>query len=76
MNDIIILCIIMLNNLLVSLRVLYCVVNSGYGLGRSLGDCIPALQIQRVLALYYFWDLEKVTLAKNCISKIFVLCTL
>ena len=70
MNDIIILCIIMLNNLLVSLRVLYCVVNSGYGLGRSLGDCIPALQIQRVLALYYFWDLEK-----NCISKIFILCT-
>ena len=59
MNDIIILCIIMLNNLLVSLRVLYCVVNSGYGLGRSLGDCIPVLQIQRVLALYYFWDLVK-----------------
>ena len=27
----------------VSLRVLYCVVNTGYGLGRSLGDCRPAL---------------------------------
>ena len=26
----------------VSLRVLYCVVDTGYGLGRSLGDCIPA----------------------------------
>ena len=28
----------------ISLRVLYCVVNTGYGLGRSLGDCRPALQ--------------------------------
>ena len=27
----------------VSLRVLYCVVDTGYGLGRSLGDCTPAL---------------------------------
>jgi hypothetical protein len=27
----------------VSLRVLYCVVDTGYGLGRSLGDCRPAL---------------------------------
>ena len=31
--------------------------------------------IQRVLALCYFWDLEKVALAKNRISKIFILCT-
>ena len=30
--------------------------------------------IQRVLTLCYFWDLEKVALAKNCISKIFILC--
>ena len=27
----------------VSLRVLYCVVDTSYGLGRSLGDCRPAL---------------------------------
>ena len=27
----------------ISLRVLYCVVDAGYGLGRSLGDCRPAL---------------------------------
>ena len=27
----------------VSLRVLYCVADTGYGLGRSLGDCRPAL---------------------------------
>ena len=27
----------------VSLRVLYCVVDTGYGLGRSLGDCRSAL---------------------------------
>ena len=27
----------------VSLRVLYCVVDAGYGLGRSLRDCRPAL---------------------------------
>ena len=27
----------------VSLRVLYCVVDTGYGLGKSLGDCRPAL---------------------------------
>ena len=27
----------------VSLRVLYCVVDTGYGLGRFLGDCRPAL---------------------------------
>ena len=27
----------------VSLRVLYCVVDTGYGLGRSLGDCRPVL---------------------------------
>ena len=27
----------------VFLRVLYCVVDTGYGLGRSLKDCIPAL---------------------------------
>ena len=27
----------------VSLRVMYCVVDTGYGLGRSLGDCRPAL---------------------------------
>ena len=26
-----------------SLRVLYCVVDTGYGLGISLGDCRPAL---------------------------------
>ena len=26
-----------------SLRVLYCVVDTGYGLSRSLGDCRPAL---------------------------------
>ena len=26
-----------------SLRILYCVVDTGYGLGRSLGDCRPAL---------------------------------
>jgi hypothetical protein len=26
-----------------SLRVLYCVVDTGYGLGRSVGDCRPAL---------------------------------
>ena len=26
----------------VSLRVLYCVVDAGYGLGRSLRDCRPA----------------------------------
>ena len=25
--------------------------------------------------LCYFWDLEKFALAKNCISKIFILCT-
>ena len=31
--------------------------------------------VQRVLALCYFWDLEKVALAKNRISKIFILCT-
>ena len=30
-------------NLGVSLRVLYCVVDNGYMLGRSLGDCRPAL---------------------------------
>ena len=30
-------------NLGVSLRVLYCAVDAGYGLGRSLGDCRPAL---------------------------------
>ena len=30
--------------------------------------------IQRVLALCYFWDLEKVAFAKNCISEIFILC--
>ena len=27
----------------ISLRVPYCVVDAGYGLGRSLGDCKPAL---------------------------------
>ena len=27
----------------VSLKVLYCVVDTGYELGRSLGDCRPAL---------------------------------
>ena len=27
----------------VSLRVLYCLVDTGYGLGRSLGDCRPEL---------------------------------
>ena len=27
----------------VSLRLLYCVVDTGYGLGRLLGDCRPAL---------------------------------
>ena len=27
----------------VSPRILYCVVDTGYGLGRSLGDCRPAL---------------------------------
>ena len=27
----------------VSLRALYCVVDTSYGLGRSLGDCRPAL---------------------------------
>ena len=26
-----------------SLRILYCVVDTGYGLGGSLGDCRPAL---------------------------------
>ena len=26
-----------------SLRVLYCVVNTGYGLGRSMGECRPVL---------------------------------
>ena len=26
-----------------SLRILYCVVDTGYGLGRSLGNCIPAV---------------------------------
>ena len=31
--------------------------------------------VQRVLALCYFWDLEKFALAKNRISKIFILCT-
>ena len=31
-------------------------------------------KIQRVLALCYFWDLEKFALAKNRISKIFILC--
>ena len=31
--------------------------------------------LQRVLALCYFWDLEKVALGKNRISKIFILCT-
>ena len=30
-------------NLGFSLRVLYCVVDAGYGLGRSLGNCRPAL---------------------------------
>ena len=30
-------------------------------------------RVQRVLALCYFLDLEKVPLAKNCISKIFIL---
>ena len=30
-------------NLGFSLRVPYCVVDAGYGLGRSLGDCRPAL---------------------------------
>ena len=29
----------------VSLRVLYCVVDTGYGLGRSLGDCSSGLAI-------------------------------
>ena len=29
-----------------SLRVLYCVVETGYGLGRSLGDCKPALKVE------------------------------
>ena len=33
------------------------------------------IYIQRVLALCYFWDLEKTALAKNRISKIFILCT-
>ena len=28
----------------VSLRVLYCVVDTGYGLDRTLGDCRPALK--------------------------------
>ena len=28
-----------------SLRVLYCVVDTGYGLGRSLGDCSSGLAI-------------------------------
>ena len=27
----------------VSPRILYCVVDTGYGLGRSLGDCRPVL---------------------------------
>ena len=31
--------------------------------------------VQRVLALCYFWDLENFALAKNRISKIFILCT-
>ena len=31
-------------------------------------------KVQRVFALCYFWDLEKVALAKNGISKIFILC--
>ena len=31
--------------------------------------------VQRTLALCYFGDLEEVALAKNCISKIFILCT-
>ena len=35
----------------------------------------PLNYVQRVLALCHFWDLEKFALAKNRISKIFVLCT-
>jgi hypothetical protein len=35
-------CVITLNKGF-SLRVLYCVVDAGYGLGRCLGDCRPAL---------------------------------
>ena len=31
--------------------------------------------IQRVLAICYFWDLKKFALAKNCITKIYILCT-
>jgi hypothetical protein len=34
-----------------------------------------AIVVQRVLALCDFWDLEKVALAKNRISQIFILCT-
>ena len=35
-------CVIMLNGRF-SLRILYCVVDTGYGLGGSFGDCRPAL---------------------------------
>ena len=31
-----------------SLRVLYCVVDTGYGLGRPLGDCKPTRKYQMV----------------------------
>ena len=34
-----------------------------------------SVAVQRVLALCYFWNLEKVALAKNRISKISILCT-
>ena len=36
---------------------------------------LSTIYIQGVLALCYFWDLEKTALAKNRISKIFILCT-
>ena len=52
---------------------------TGYGISSLVIQnqkyfCIK-IKLQRVLALCYFWDLEKFALAKNRISKIFILCT-
>ena len=55
----------------VSLRVLYCVVDTDYGLGRSLGDCRPALpKGQKYLICSFIY--EKFLLAQG---SLLVLCT-
>ena len=49
--------------LVVSLRVLYCVVDTGYGLGRYLGDCRPALTKGRK---YQIWLKHKLRAMLGC----------